>query len=1792
MKKKFLGRLLTMLLIVSMTLTLLPVPAMAAYGSSSWGSWREELRDSWNRFWNGDKEDTTEEVQTTAQTATTDNSEFLRIFHLDCGRKYFSVDQINAIIDQLAKNNYTHIELAFGNDGLRFLLDDMSVTVGEKTYTTNEVTDAIKYGNTTEFDYEQNYLSASSGELSETNMDLIIKHAGEKGIQVIPMMDVPGHMNAVIQAMDKLGIKGSTDKVYYRCNNKGRSFNPTDTAKVDFVKALMAKYIEYFANKGCEYFNIAGDECGFSEMNSTQYDAYIQLMNDLNTSIKAAGMTTMMFNDGVYYKGSNVSGYTKKFDTDIIICYWTAGTNYETSVELAKSFKLINTYGHWYYVAGNTTNNWGGYQYALNHMSVNGCTTCDGGATADTGCMLAYWCDDPSVEYNDAEAQRVATYIATLAKNNRNYFPEKTEPVTLSLQIGSSTLQPGSSTTVTANKAVQSWSSDSAAVQVTANPLDATAQTATVYAASTGTANITATSGSEKASVNVTVSNAKTDLEERTINVYVGQTVTDPKTIAGDYSGTYETENTGVAIVTSATSAYVEGASGEPVKQTSLVSGQKYIIGDGNGNYLKRDGNSLTNTTDPDDATEWTITANGNAWNIKEGNYYLSCVSGRNWTLNVTEQSGTYTSWAYNNGSFGYDYGTYNGTYYYLYLRTSASNSWEVAFNTATRTGGAYTKGTPTESGYQTTVSFKGVSRGKTYVTIGNVHYTINVSKEDLTNAPALHVQLWITNTCIEKDSNKTTASFNDKNTSKKAQYVTIKATDKLNTDKGILLSECVPQVVENCYEYDGTYWSTRNKSNNSTDGPHTFKLYKGTLLNSSNAQKVWQEDRFYSGEDFQYIRYLDGKWEISEDQLEWTEITDTDGGATKSSYTQQIVAYYLRQTDVTKEVTTYVKDWGYRTTAIPSKNEDRVALTFAVVYPDGTVSPSEDKMYADSTILRNYKTSDFDLGLILPENNSNYNIKKITITNGARTSSSGNYWTSTDSITWEKVTNEASSEWYNETTVWDSSSSTAPVVDGHNKITWSEKDTAKLVLIYLEAVEKEENLKLVYWNDADNCEIKSSQISVSYTAGDPLPTYITALKQKSKVNAGDFTLDDDAYVVNSDNVQQKINKDITIVPDIDAKYRSGVYKYVKAVISEDGYTLTLHYNLDSSRLEHVYILDFGLPLEIPLSDLVKNPNEVDTVLVNTQDLSTTTVITAHGKLSYSKTTQQITFQLEKPFDTNNVLTATFNVRYKQTAGGTTSKDITIGVLPASNVLYEENFLKEETGGSSTISWSQNSTNTITTAQQTQKVGDTGKNVFGYDGAYVGTDEKPVKGQLGVWSVTGLEAGKGLSKALTTEFYGNGFDLIGDCGPTTGRVFLFIEGAGKVLITDIDTRYKDSTLSQVPLAHVMLEQEANYKVTIYAAGLAGETNSTPTSTNGVAAFGGIATYAAAMPVLSYDADLYSALDEMGLTMADVEYVNVSAADSTAVPAVRRAAAASTNGIATYAVTDETTTVKHAAGTHVEIDGFRVYRSSTNNTNYPNAEQNVTYWNILDVVKGNIVAYREGEGTTSASVSVENYEGTGGPQNEIYLKAGQSVAFKLTDSSITSVQVSLRAVAGASNWNNTAISSNTEMYYTLGKDTNGSFMISVPEGTTGMLAIGNVKLPSSVTTDSIQSASEIATEELLLSVRMAMKAAPVEPEPEQPTVFAPEQLDASISTTRFFRNKYITLTVKASADVAKLTVNGKELRPTNSWLVKKGWSDTYTYVLTDTVKKNESRTYEIVAYDASGLASETKTLRAD
>jgi len=198
--------------------------------------------------------ETAQAAETQADDAVKTNYE-LSIVMLDCGRKYFSVDSIKQIIDNASAAGFGYIMLGVGNDGMRFLLDDMSLAVNGTTYSSEKVAAAIKVGNKAYDASQTSYSYApTTDELTQSEMDAVLAYAKEKGMGVIPMLNTPGHMDAILAAATSLT---GTNCSY---NGSVRTIDVTNNTAVTFTQELLKKYVAYFAGKGCQYFNMGADE--------------------------------------------------------------------------------------------------------------------------------------------------------------------------------------------------------------------------------------------------------------------------------------------------------------------------------------------------------------------------------------------------------------------------------------------------------------------------------------------------------------------------------------------------------------------------------------------------------------------------------------------------------------------------------------------------------------------------------------------------------------------------------------------------------------------------------------------------------------------------------------------------------------------------------------------------------------------------------------------------------------------------------------------------------------------------------------------------------------------------------------------------------------------------------------------------------------------------------------------------------------------------------------------------------------------------------------------------------------------------------------------------------------------------------------------------------------------------------------------------------------------------------------------------------------------------------------------
>ena len=338
-------------------------------------------------------------------------SDYLKIAMLDSGRKYFSADWVKAFLYEAKADGYTHVMLAVGNDGMRFLLDDMSLNVGGKTYSSDAVASAIRSGNNA-------YTTASSGEWTESEMDEFFATAKKAGIEIIPLLNSPGHMDSVLYAASSLT---GTNCSY---NGSSRTIDVTNDTAVRFSQAFLQKYVDYFAGKGCRYFNFGADEyandrytsgsMGFGSLqNSGKYGYFIKYVNELAAMVKQAGMTPIAFNDGIEFANkmsASVGSTTYTFDRDIVVCYWSGGWSgytLRTAANLASDgFRIINTTGDFYYVLGKNDSFDNGYTYASNWSNYKVCGT-SLSASSVIGGMFCMWSDYPGAETQTQEAKKI-----------------------------------------------------------------------------------------------------------------------------------------------------------------------------------------------------------------------------------------------------------------------------------------------------------------------------------------------------------------------------------------------------------------------------------------------------------------------------------------------------------------------------------------------------------------------------------------------------------------------------------------------------------------------------------------------------------------------------------------------------------------------------------------------------------------------------------------------------------------------------------------------------------------------------------------------------------------------------------------------------------------------------------------------------------------------------------------------------------------------------------------------------------------------------------------------------------------------------------------------------------------------------------------------------------------------------------------------------------------------------------------------------------------------------------------
>lgn len=1725
-----------------------------------------------------------------------------RIVHLDCGREYFTKDWIIALINEMAEAGYNQLQLAFGNGGFRFYLNNMAVG----SYSHEQVMGALEAGNKHYNIYGDGENGPTNSEwitynpsvnaLTQTEMDTIIKHAQSKGIEIVPMLNTPGHMHAVLAAMSELGISGNL-----QVSGKPGCLNLENTVAVSFTKELVSKYVKYFADNGCNFFNAAMDEY------SSWENVFYNYANDIISIITGNNMTPRMFNDAL--RSNNTIS-----NSNVQVCYWFYGNDCYP-VDQITQYQLINANHDYYYVS--TNENWNlykeGYTFVgeynedtwINKAKQFNNNTFNYGRGFGThvnnpvGSMFCIWCNTPGKNTETQIAQQIRMILRVIGAcmQNSDIYSASDVHVEGGFKAdGTINVPTNNKTVVNDNDTVRVTGPNLAALTAPEHTgeiagIEAVEGRIMAYDVTPSTADNTYTGEAEvrikipaewdSSKVNAfivgndsTVNDitGKTEdgwyvftaphfsvmgIYEKAATTEVGGTITivegkeEVLTVDGEVAKNKigDPADTAVAIKTGVEYGTKPGEGTQFTLGNKITTGDG-VISDGNGNYLVvSEKGEISNTKEIADATVFNVTSSGYLTT-----YYTIQVKGRNQYLTINNNNklaiqNSSSPWYYYNG-YGF-YQQKGRNYYYLKF----NNGWTASTGNGT-SGYLYKRADSPNLVDITKITFKGIKSGTTTVTIAGVEYNIEVKAAELENV-VLPINLWITNTGVVPTnwSNGTPAEFtyNDDGGNRRSIYTLKASHSTVNSPNGISLSSILPQVTGTAKSWDNntynvTYWKSAYhtaENRQSTDGWTNYS-HKGTK--------------------FEYIRFYEGSWAYSVDGITWVNIENVGAGATDTDK-NQVCIWYRQVTTVTSEVTTEIVDWG------PIQySANQCLLDFAVKY-DGTADiipnsfPVTGKTVGfacptdQSVPLGNgYVVEDTDgtyyrtvYGIAGVET-SNYEVYMITLTpssdshnvyiNKGSTQTSYTYG-GTEKIAWAKTEADANSTELNKM---------PNVKYGGEPFLESVKIyqyQGLLVTYYLRAKQTPDSLTVHY------------AIQGSETA---FYEYNIAVNQGTTFNSG-IALDhsQDPYVggpllygtvTNSNGETITVSSNLATLQGLEPQYRYSKYEIVG--FRKDDKNVWIYYTFTR---EHTYVIDFGLPLKIKFSDFgVTNDAAIDTVSLWKEQIvhenkglyGTANVIMNDTEGKY------VLYTLDKPLDQN--ITIPLYVKFNQRGDNDKPQLFTANIIPATNVYYEDSFAKFTNGSyvdgesnSQEIKWGNEGTSTEANATQALEALGTKENVYGYDPAYQDSTMFSM-GSARKVTVTNDMAKDGVVwPTAQFTFKGTGFDIISLTDNTSGAIFVDVvnkETGKKEKSVFVDNYYGytyDATNGWQP--STSNKPNALYQIPVIA-------------------------------VRGLDYDEHNVV----IKVAYSEYFDHTA---------------------------------NKGSYNFWLDAVRVYdpmgkSENTGNTYGQDGEAYPQYIKLRsELAANNGTVGVNGkllfiDGKENASISeYANY----GPNNEVYLANGQAITFKLTGNLDKIAAVQIGAKSPNSNETNKAnmvigdsnkqLSTATEMYYDITTEAvnNGTAkLVTVINTGEAILSLTNLKITfneqGSVSLGAMNETEQTAS---VMAVRALFAPAPVEPEPEpEPEkTFEPERFEASW-TKNVMQGRKATLTVKTSEDVEAITVDGQTIRSYRTRTERVGFgrrAKRITYrEFTYSMVAQESADFSVTAINAEGTESEAITAR--
>ncbi|MFC9894596.1 family 20 glycosylhydrolase [Nocardia sp. NPDC127579] len=330
---------------------------------------------------------------------------------LDVGREYMSVGFIKQRIREMAyyRMNLLHLHLS-DTGGFR-----------------------LQSASHPEITAEQHYTKAQIAE--------IVSYASEYGIQVVPEIGFPAHMNGILRAHENLTLRPQSSTPADAVTDA--LLAGSATGKIDIsmpesrrlVEDLLHEFVPLFPS---DQFHIGGDEYVGDFSRYPQLDAYARetlgpeatgadavaaFFNWADGIVRSYGKTSRMWNDGIPHRARI------RVDPSVLVEYWSSGDGLLPWVGNQHGPAEVVDDGHRIMNSAFTPTYWasGGYAAPMNTppevlyawdpgLFVNGTRLRPEQRSRLTGSKLHIWCDDPTAMTEEQMVPSIRARLPIMAQ--------------------------------------------------------------------------------------------------------------------------------------------------------------------------------------------------------------------------------------------------------------------------------------------------------------------------------------------------------------------------------------------------------------------------------------------------------------------------------------------------------------------------------------------------------------------------------------------------------------------------------------------------------------------------------------------------------------------------------------------------------------------------------------------------------------------------------------------------------------------------------------------------------------------------------------------------------------------------------------------------------------------------------------------------------------------------------------------------------------------------------------------------------------------------------------------------------------------------------------------------------------------------------------------------------------------------------------------------------------------------------------------------------------------------------